>query len=128
MRVAAAPGAGDWVWLTATPKADDSSQTVQFPDLAFQADAATEASSDIAALLSNPTFLKTLQQRLASGYRAERDRIVASANAKLTRPLGDGFRSEGELVFADVAKVVLLNDALRVDLRATGKLRLLYGL
>jgi hypothetical protein len=119
---------GGWVYLTATPKADDGSQTVQFPDLAFQDDAATAASSDIAALFGNPAFLQTLRQRLATGYQAERDRIIASANTKLTRPLGDGFRSEGQLASAGVENIALTPDTLRIDLRATGKLRLLYGL
>jgi hypothetical protein len=128
LRLAAASGPGDWVYLTATPKADDSSQTVQFPDLAFQADAAAGATPDVASLLGNSAFLQTLQQRLATGYQAERDRIVASANAKLTRPLGDGFRSEGRLASAGVAKIMLLPDALRIDLRASGSLKLLYGL
>ena len=127
LRLAAASGPGDWVYLTATPKADDGSQTVQFPDLAFQADAATAAYSDLAALLGNSSFLQTLRQRLATGYQAERDRLIASANARLTRPLADGFRSEGQLASAAVEKITLSADALRIDLRATGKLRLLYG-
>ena len=128
LRLGTSNSPGDWVYLTGTPKADDGSQTVQFTDLAFQGDAATAASSDIAALFSNSTFLQMLQQRLATGYQAERDRIIASANAKLTRPLGDGFRSEGKLASAGVAGIALLPDTLRVNLRASGSLRLLYGL
>lgn len=128
LRLAASGSDGQWVYLTATPKADDSSQTVQFPDLALQGDAATAGSSDVAALFGNPAFLQTLQQRLATGYQSEHDRIIASVNAKLTRPLGDGFRSEGQLTSAGVERIVLTQAALRIDLRATGKMRLLYGM
>jgi hypothetical protein len=119
--------AGEWIYLTATPKVDDATQMVAFPDLAFQADAAA-ASSDIAAILGNSAFLQQLRQRLSVGYQAERDRFIASANAKLTRPLADGFRSEGQLQSAGLANLQLLSDGLRINLRAYGRLKLLYGL
>jgi hypothetical protein len=120
--------AGDWVYLTATPKADDATGMLQFPDLAFQGDAAVAAASELGALMSNSAFVQTLQQRLSTGYQAERDRIIAAANAKLTRPLADGFRSEGQLQSAGLANLQLLPDGLRINLRADGRLKLLYGL
>ena len=119
---------GDWVYLTATPKVDEATQMVQFPDLAFQADTAVTARSDLAAQLDNPAFVQTLQQRLATGYQAKRDRLIAAANAKLSRPLADGFRSEGQLQSAGLANLQLLQDGLRINLRASGRLKLLYGL
>jgi hypothetical protein len=127
LRVTAASGPGEWVYLTATPTLGDDG-IVQFPDLAFQSDATTVAASDVAALLSNSAFLATLKQKVALDIKAERDRLIASANTKLSRPLGDGFRSEVEVASAGLSKVMLLADSLRVDLRAAGRLRLLYGM
>lgn len=123
----ATSGPGEWVYLTATPTVSDDG-VVQFPDLAFQSDAATVAASDVAALLSNATFLQTLKQKVALDIKAERDRLIASANTKLSRPLGDGFRSEVQVASAGLSTVMLLADTLRVDLRAAGRLKLLYGM
>jgi hypothetical protein len=72
--------------------------------------------------------MEQLQQRLSVGYQVERDRILAAANVKLTRPLADGFRSEGQLQSAGLANLQLLPDGLRINLRANGRLKLLYGL
>jgi hypothetical protein len=119
---------GDWVYLTATPKADDATGMVQFPDLAFQGAAAVAATSELGALMSNSAFVQTLQQRLSTGYQAERDRLIAAASAKLTRPLADGFRSEGQLQSAGLANLQLLADGLRINLRASGRLKIVYGL
>jgi hypothetical protein len=129
LRVGVSPtDSGDWVYLTATPKVDDATQMLQFPDLAFQAGAAVTAASDLAALMRNPAFIQQLQQRLSTGYQDERDRLIAAVNAKLTRPLADGFRSEGQLQSAGLANVQLLSGGLQINLRAAGRLKLLYGL
>jgi hypothetical protein len=61
-------------------------------------------------------------------FQNEQQAIIASANTRLTRPLADGFRSEGSLKSAGVSKVLLLSDGIRLDLRASGDLRILYGL
>ncbi len=61
-------------------------------------------------------------------FQTEWQAILASANARLTRPLADGFRSEGNLTSAGLSKVALLPDGLRIDLRASGDLRILYGM
>lgn len=116
-----------WIYLTATPQAGDDG-SVQFPDLALQADAATIAASDVATLLGNNNFLQQLKQKMALDYKAERDRLMTSANAKLSRPLSDGFRSEVQLASVGVSKIALTSDALQVQLRAAGRLKLLYGM
>lgn len=120
-------GPGAWIYLTATPQAADDG-SVQFPDLALQADAATIAASDVATLLSNNDFLQQLKQKIALDYKTERDRLILSANAKLSRPLNDGFRSEVQLAAVGVSKIALLPDTLQIQLRAAGRLKLLYGM
>ena len=94
----------------------------------MQADAATIAASDVATLLSNNDFLQQLKQKIALDYKAERDRLISSANAKLSRPLSDGFRSEVQLASVGVSRIALLPDTLQIQLRAAGRLKLLYGM
>jgi Domain of unknown function (DUF4403) len=122
----AAPNAGadegDWIYLTATPQLD--AQAVQFPDLALSDDGA----NSVAVLVKDRGFLSALQEQLRIDYQAERDRIIASANERLSRPLGNGLRSEGRISSAGVAKVLLLANGLRLDLRAAGRLKILLGL
>jgi hypothetical protein len=83
--------------------------------------------NSVAVLLKDSGFLSALQEQLRIDYQAERDRIIASANERLSRPLGNGLRSEGRISSAGVAKVLLLANGLRLDLRAAGRLKILFG-
>ena len=47
---------------------------------------------------------------------------------KLTRPLKDGFRMEGHLSSAKLEKVYLPADGIVIALRASGELKILYGM
>ena len=124
----AAPNAsadeGDWIYLTAIPQINADAQVVQFADLALSDDAA----NPVAVLVKDSGFLSALQEQLRIDYQAERDRIIASANERLSRPLGNGLRSEGHISSAGVAKVLRLANGLRLDLRAAGRLKILFGL
>ena len=46
----------------------------------------------------------------------------------MTRDLGNGFTSEGHLEKVEVADVVPMTQALRLDLKAAGDLKILFGL
>jgi hypothetical protein len=72
----------------------------------------------IAVLVKDSGFLSALQEQLRIDYQAERDRIIASANGPLSCPPGNGFRGEGRISSAGVAKALLLANGLRLDLRA----------
>jgi hypothetical protein len=113
---------GDWVYLSATPKPDTDTQSLRFPDLAIIPDAAAAAATPLAS-----GALQNLRQQLSLDFQAGFAKIVASANARLTRPLADGFRSEGKLTSAGVSAVRLLPGRIQVDLRADGRLKLIYG-
>ncbi len=113
----------DWVYLTATPQVDAATGSLRFPDLAVVTDAAAATQGVFGA----SGMLQALREQLSVGFQAGFDQIVASANAKLTRPLGDGFRSEGKLTSAGIANVRLLPDRVQIDLRAGGRLKLIYG-
>lgn len=113
---------GEWIYLTTTPQADSATGSLRFPDLAEGTDAAAAAANAI-----DPALLQALRDQLSVDFKAGYDQIVASANACLTRPLSGGFRSEGKLTSADIANVLLLSDRIQVNLRADGRLKLIYG-
>jgi len=113
---------GEWIYLTATPQVDAGTGSLRFPDLAMSADATAAAQEAF-----DPALLQALREQLSVDFKAGYDEIVASANARLTRPLGDGFRSEGKLTSAGIANIQLLSDRIQVNLRADGHLKLIYG-
>lgn len=119
---------GAWVYLTATPQVDANAQTVQFSDLTVVPDPSATEGSSLAVLLSDPTLVQDLRQQSGLAFLSEWQAMLASANARLTRPLTDGFRSEGSLTSAGLSKVSLLPDGIRIDLRASGNLKILYGM
>lgn len=124
----ATSGDGDWIYLTATPRIDPQVQVVRLDDLTFASDASEAESSSFAAMFNDPSLLQALREQLRLGYQAELERIIASANTRLSRNLGDGFRSEGRLTSVGLSKVMLLSGSLRLDMRADGRLKILYGL
>lgn len=117
-----------WIYLTATPQVDANAQTVQLSDLTAVPDSSALPGSPLATLLSDPTFLQDLRQQAGLAFQSEWQAMLASANARLTRPLAGGFRSEGALTSADLSKISLLSDGIRIDLRASGNLKILYGM
>lgn len=118
---------GDWLYITATPRMDTDGETVQF-DFHAISDGAAAAGSSLVAILDDPTLMQDLKQRVRIAVQAERQNLLASASARLSRPLADGFRSEGRLTSARVSQIYLLPEALRIDLSATGTLTILYGM
>jgi Domain of unknown function (DUF4403) len=115
-----------WIYVTATPVVDANAQTLQFSDLSIVANSPTEDASS--ATLGNPGFLQDLREQLSQTFQTEWQAALASANTRLSRPLGDGFRSEGHLASAGLAGISLLPDGMRINLRASGELRILYGM
>jgi hypothetical protein len=115
-----------WIYITATPAVNADAQTLQFSDLSVASDISAEDSSS--TMLGNQAFLQDLQQQLSQTFHTQWQAALASANARLSRPLGDGFRSEGHLASAGLSGISLLPDGMRINLRASGDLRLLYGM
>jgi hypothetical protein len=117
------PDAGEWIYLSATPQVEADGQTLKLPDLA----AADTAVSDIGAALGNDQLLDEIKQQVAVNYQEDSQHLLDMANQRLTRPLKNGFRMEGHLVSAGLDKILLLPDGVRVALRASGNLKILYG-
>jgi hypothetical protein len=115
---------GEWTYLSGTPNIDLEKQTVQLSDLA--ADGADV--NTIGAMLGDDNLLGQLKQQTNVSYGVAYQNLLIAANQRLTRPLKNGFRMEGNLTSAKLEKVSLLGDGLSIALRASGELKILYGL
>ncbi len=69
-----------------------------------------------------------LRDKTSIDYGFAYQNLLNAANEKLTRPLKDGFRMEGHLTSARLEKVYLPADGIVIALRASGELKILYGL
>ncbi|SDS97981.1 DUF4403 family protein [Bradyrhizobium canariense] len=118
------PTAGEWVYLSGALNVDTDKQTVQLSDLAVQGTPA----SDIGAMLGNNALLEQLKEQANVSYGVAYQNLLNAANERLTRPLKNGYRMEGHLTSAKLDKVWLLADGLSIALRASGELKILYGL
>ncbi len=118
---------GDWIYLTATPQVDADAAVLQLTGLSFSTTPLPEG-SPLAEIAGNADLIRALQQQVRLSLQDDLHAIMTSANARLSKPLGDGFRSEGRLTDVGLSQVLLLADSIRVDLRASGKLSILYGL
>jgi hypothetical protein len=97
---------------------------LKLPDLA----AVSEAASNIGAELGNTQFVDLIKQQVSVNYQAAYQRLIDTANQRLTRPLKNGFRMEGHLDSAKLDRILLLPDGVAVALRASGDLKIVYGL
>jgi Domain of unknown function (DUF4403) len=115
------PNAGQWTYLTGAVQADADGHAVRLTDLAAVTD------DEGAAAVINPLIAK-LRDSMSVDYGVAYDNLLNAANAKLTRPLKDGFRMEGHLSSAKLEKVYLPADGIEIALRASGELKILYGM
>jgi hypothetical protein len=69
-----------------------------------------------------------LRDKTSVDYGIAYQNLLNATNEKLTRPLKDGFRMEGHLTSAKLEKVYLPADGIVIALRASGDLKILYGL
>lgn len=121
------PAAGDWVYLSASPTIDTDSYELQLGGLAAGNQTPPQGSA-AADLLKDPSLIGTFQQQLPLALHDDVEAFMTSANTRLNRSLGNGFRSEGKLTDIALSRILLLEGAIRVDFRASGQLKLIYGL
>ena len=118
------PAAGEWIYLSAGPKANTQSQSVGLPDLAV-----TGAIDDSQLASAVQQMLGPLKDAAANlDYGISYQNLLIAANERLSRPLKDGYRMEGHLSSAGIEKVMLLADGITVAIHANGELKILYGL
>jgi hypothetical protein len=118
------PAAGEWVYLSATPNVDGDKRTLQLSDLA----ADSSIANNIGALLGSDQLVGQLRDQTSVSYAAAWQNLLNSANQRLTRPLKNGYRMEGRLTSAKLDHVLLSSDGISVAFRASGDLKILYGL
>jgi hypothetical protein len=78
--------------------------------------------------LAATSFLGQLRDQASVSYAAVWQNLLDSANQRLTRPLKNGYRMEGHLTSAKLDRVLLSSDGISVALRASGDLKIVYGL
>jgi hypothetical protein len=113
--------AGQWIYLTGAVQVDADGHAVHLSDLAAVTD------DEAAAAVINPIIAK-LRDSMSVDYGIAYDNLLNAANAKLRRPLKDGFRMEGHLSSAKLEKVYLPADGIVIALQASGDLKILYGM
>jgi Domain of unknown function (DUF4403) len=108
-----------WVYMTAQLKPDAAGT--------FALDGAQLlAATPNATTLDISKIYDAARQKVLADYKPQYEAVLQQANAKLTRDLGNGFRSHGSFTSAGVDKVVLLKDGIEVVVRAAGTLRVVY--
>jgi hypothetical protein len=109
-----------WVYMTAQLKPDAAGNALVLDGAQLQAGAPNAATFDISKIFD------AAQQKVLADYKPQYDAVLQQANSKLTRDLGNGFRSHGGFTSASVDKVALLKDGIEVVVRAAGTLRVVY--
>jgi Domain of unknown function (DUF4403) len=113
--------AGQWVYLTGAVQVDADGHAVRLSDLGV-----TIGDEAVAAVI-NP-LVAQLRDKMSVDYGVAYQNLLNAANAKLTRPLKDGFRMEGHLSSAKLEKLYLPADGIVIALRASGEMKILYGM
>ncbi len=117
------PAAGEWLYLSGAVNVDTDQQTVQLSDLAVQGTPV----GGLGAIFGGD-LLGQLKEKANVSYGVAYQNLLNAANQRLTRSLKDGYRMEGHLASVKLDKVWLLADGLSLALRASGDLKILYGL
>jgi hypothetical protein len=114
-------GAGQWVYLSGGIAVAEDGHSAGLSDLAV-----TSSNDQLTSLIS--PLVAQLRDKTSVDYGIAYQNLLNAANEKLTRPLKDGFRMEGRLTSAKLEKVYLSADGIVIALRASGELKILYGL
>ena len=113
--------AGNWIYLTGAVQVDADGRAIHLSDLTIISDSAA-----LAPLIAPITA--QLGTKANVDYGIAYENLLNAANTKLKRPLRDGFRMDGHLSSAKLEKVYLPADGIVIALRASGNLKILYGM
>jgi hypothetical protein len=109
-----------WIYMTAALKPDAAGTGLVLDGAQIVSDKPGGSGFDVSKIVD------ALRQKVLTDYKPQYDAVLKQANAKLTRDLGNGLKSEGSFMSANVQKVVLLKDTIEIIARATGTLRVVY--
>jgi hypothetical protein len=118
------PAAGEWLYLSGALNVDASQQSVKISNLAGDT---SLPDGSVAAQLQDQ-LLDQLKQIPDIGYGLAYQNLLNAANERLNRPLKNGFRMEGQLTTAKLDSIQLLADGVSIALRASGDLKIIYGM
>ena len=110
-----------WVYMTAQLKPDAAGNALVLDGAQLLASTPNATTLDISKIFD------AARQKVLADYKPQYDAVLQQANAKLTRDLGNGFRSHGSFTSARVDKVILLKDSIEVVVRASGTLQVVYA-
>jgi Domain of unknown function (DUF4403) len=113
--------AGRWIYLTGALQVDADGHAVRLTELS-----ATTDDQDLAAVVD--PIVSRLRDKASIDYGVAYENLLSATNARLNRPLKDGFRMEGNLASAKLEKWYLPADGIELALRASGNLKILYGM
>jgi Domain of unknown function (DUF4403) len=115
------PNAGSWTYLTGAVQVDAAGHTVRLSNLGVV------TNDEVLSPIIQP-IMAQLNDKMDVDYGVAYQNLLNAANAKLTRPLKDGFRMQGHLDSAKLERVYLPADGITIAFRATGELKILYGM
>ena len=118
------PAAGEWIYLSAALNVDAGQQSIRISNLS--ADTSLAAGSEAAQLQDQ--ILGQLGEIPDIGYGVAYQNLLTAVNARLNRPLKNGFRMEGQLGSAKLDSTQLLADGVSIALHVSGDLKILYGM
>ena len=113
--------AGQWSYLTGSLQVDADGHTIRLADL-------SAATNDEGLASAIDPIVSQLRDKTSVDYGIAYDNLLNAANSKLNRPLKDGYRMEGHLSSAKLEKLYLPADGVVIALRASGELKILYGM
>jgi hypothetical protein len=116
--------AGEWLYLSGVLSAGTGQQSIRISNLAGDT---SLPQGSVAAQLQDQ-LLDQLKQIPEISYGVAYQNLLNAANERLNRPLKNGFRMEGQLTSAKLDSIQLLADGVSIALRASGDLKILYGM
>jgi hypothetical protein len=122
LRISPNGGDSDWYYISAKVETDDNALSAHLADLQQLAEAGAAADPTLAPVIAQ------LKDKITFDYNAAYQELLATANEKLSRPLKEGFRMVGHIAAAKFDRIYLPADSAVIALRATGELKILYGM
>jgi hypothetical protein len=112
---------GQWLYLSGALQVDTDGHAIRLSNLGLTTD-----NPAMNAVIT--PIITQLNDRMSVDYGVAYQNLLTTANEKLTRPLKDGYRMEGRLSSAKLEKVFLPANGATIALRASGDLKILYGM
>jgi Domain of unknown function (DUF4403) len=113
--------AGRWVYLAGGLQVDQNGRAVRLSDLNVTTD-----NEGLAPVIQ--PIMAQLRDKMSVDYGVAYQNLLNAVNVKLTRPLKDGFRMEGHADSAALQQLYLPDNGITIAMRATGALKILYGM